>query len=59
MDMRESLVTKQAKEDSDGLKMVKSAIKVFLLKNNNLLHMCALILSAKISLDICNNAYII
>ena len=29
MDMRESLATKQAKEDSDGLKMVKSAIKVF------------------------------
>ena len=28
MDMRESLATKQAKEDSDGLKMVKSAIKV-------------------------------
>lgn len=30
MDMRESLVTKQDKEDSDGLKMVKSAIKVIL-----------------------------
>jgi len=30
MDMRESLASKQAKEDSDGLKMVKSAIKVIL-----------------------------
>jgi hypothetical protein len=30
MNMRESLLDKQAKEDSDGLKMVKTAIKVIL-----------------------------